>query len=941
MDFRKNMLKGLLAIIAVVAISNVAYADDNSAYTLTRVETQGENTITKYEYNNETKQYEPAYYEVTLNKTEYGHLNATNSGGVKYYEWTKDANNNYTLTENSSSTNADIKYFVDADRISGRISSNLNGANLDNDFIGNTSYNDGGAIFNYKSSTMGDITGDFVGNTSFVGSAIYNSGIISDITGNFIGNSGSSYVIFNSGTIGDITGNFIGNSGSVIECQGNNGTIANITGTFIGNVSEGGTISAYTGTIGNIDGIFIGNRGGAINVYSSGDIGNIKGTFIGNSSSNIGGAIYHSPSWNGHAENITGNFIGNTAKLGGAIYNGSTITNGIVNSSFYNNSAISSDSTTAQGGAICTYTNLSFIAKDNYTSVFQGNYTEQNGVRDDNAIWSSSYNYINFKMQNGGKFYFADNIDGNEGYGVNIQGDDIDNTTFYMLNDIRNANVAFDTTTINTVNNAVHEYNFNKFSLNNDTKFVADVDLANATMDRITAGSYGSHNGNLIVSGMNLISDALPDTPITEIFFAEAGLKDHVVNGMQELPDRYQTSFYTPIYKYNAVYENRDDGGYFLFTQGDKIITSGGGTISTGNPSDAFNPSVIATPAAAQGAATSTMSQTINYAFQNADNFMNIPYLERLAIKNANRYAISPTGTATDVGRYSPLYDPNKEYKSAWFKPYVSFESIPLKNGPKVSNISYGSLIGFDSEMKELRRGWDRVWTGYVGYNGASQTFSGVDSSQNGGLLGGTLTMYKGNFFNATTVSTGAMVGENHTMYGHENYTMLLAGIANKMGYNVEFKNGRFIVQPSVLVGYTFVNTFDYTNAAGVRIKSDPLHAIQVAPGVKFISNTKRGWQPYLGVSMVWNILDKSSVTANDVKLPEMSVKPYIQYGLGIQKRFKDNYMMFGQAMIQNGGRNGIALSFGMRWAIGKDKPIDRVQKDGDKVAVKKYIELR
>ena len=69
---------------------------------------------------------------------------------------------------------------------------------------------------------------------------------------------------------------------------------------------------------------------------------------------------------------------------------------------------------------------------------------------------------------------------------------------------------------------------------------------------------------------------------------------------------------------------------------------------------------------------------------------------------------------------------------------------------------------------------------------------------------------------------------------------------------------------------------------------------------------------------MIWNILDKSRVTANDVRLPEMSIKPYVQYGLGVQKRFKDRFMAFGQAMIQSGGRNGIALSVGFRWAIGK-----------------------
>ena len=440
---------------------------------------------------------------------------------------------------------------------------------------------------------------------------------------------------------------------------------------------------------------------------------------------------------------------------------------------------------------------------------------------------------------------------------------------------------------------------------------------------------------------MNLLSDSTKD--VTEIYFAQQGLKDNVVNGMPanrgyNLPSSAQTTFYTPIYKYNAIYDNRDDGGYFMFTKGDKILTpSGGGgtTITpTGNPSDAFNPSVLAPSVASQAGANATMNQTFNYAFQNSDNFMTIPYLERVAIKTANRYALSPTGDATDVGTFSPLFNAQNETSSAWVKPYASFENIPLKNGPKVSNITYGTLVGFDTPIKSIRHGWDRTWTGYIGYNGASQRFSGVDATQNGGLVGGTLTLYKGNFFNATTISSGAIVGDNRTMYGTDNYTMLMAGVGNKTGYNFEFKEGKIIIQPSMLLSYTFVNTFDYTNAAGVRIKNDPLHAIQIAPGVKFIVNTKNGWQPYIGVNMIWNLLDKSKVSADDVRLPEMSIKPYVQYGVGIQKRFKDRYMAFGQAMIQNGGRNGISLTAGFRWAIGKEgKPLEKVQRVNNKVS--------
>lgn len=489
--------------------------------------------------------------------------------------------------------------------------------------------------------------------------------------------------------------------------------------------------------------------------------------------------------------------------------------------------------------------------------------------------------------------------------------------------------------TLSMVNNQVGVASLNNVTLSGNTNFVADVDLANEQMDRITANNYNTQQGiNLNVVGMNLLSDATKD--VTEIYFAQPGLKNNVVNGMPanggyNLPSSAQTTFYTPIHKYNAIYDNRNDGGYFMFAKGDKILTpngNGGTTVTpSGNPSDAYNPAVLAPSVASQAGANATMNQTFNYAFQNSDNFMSIPYLDRVAIKTSNRYALSPTGEATDVGTFSPLFNAQNETSSAWVKPYASFENIPLKNGPKVSNITYGTLVGFDTPIKSIKHGWDRTWTGYIGYNGASQRFSGVDSTQNGGLVGGTLTLYKGNLFNATTVSTGAIVGDNRTMYGTDNYTMLMAGVGNKTGYNFEFKEGKIIIQPSMLLSYTFVNTFDYTNAAGVKIKNDPLHAIQIAPGVKFIANTKNGWQPYIGVNMIWNLLDKSKVSANDVRLPEMSIKPYVQYGIGVQKRFKDRYMAFGQAMIQNGGRNGISLTAGFRWAIGKEgKPLEKVQ---------------
>ncbi len=140
-----------------------------------------------------------------------------------------------------------------------------------------------------------------------------------------------------------------------------------------------------------------------------------------------------------------------------------------------------------------------------------------------------------------------------------------------------------------------------------------------------------------------------------------------------------------------------------------------------------------------------------------------------------------------------------------------------------------------------------------------------------------------------------------------------------KAGYNFEFLNGKFIVQPSLTTAYTFANTFDYTTSSGLNITSDPLNAIQISPGIKFIGNLKNGWQPYVGVNMVFNAMDSARFYANNVELPQLTVAPYVEYGVGVQRKWGDRFTGFGQAMARGGGRNGIALQLGFRWAIGKE----------------------
>ena len=577
-----------------------------------------------------------------------------------------------------------------------------------------------------------------------------------------------------------------------------------------------------------------------------------------------------------------------------------------VNTSFINNKAES------KGGAIYANTDVT-IKADNGTSLFKGNTAngESNAIYLDNADKT-----INLVAVNKGVIQFDDKIDGAAGYQVKISGDNAKSSVL-LNNNVDNASVTSEKVYLNLGKNNVFEnsdFTINSGTLgfingvaeqqimksaniNGSIDLALDVDLQNEKMDTLPENVIVSDTSKIGVNNLNLLNDAKED--LTNIQFATSDYKSQVsYTGANPVA-------YSPIYKYEVAYN--PDEGFFTFTRG-------GGS---GNPSDNFNPSVLAPSVIQQAGAYTTQLQTFNYAFQHSDTFMNIPYLERTAMRHSGRYALSPTGDATDVGTFSPLLT-KEDTSGFWVKPYASFENIPLNNGPKVSNINYGTLVGYDSSLTPIAKGWERVLTGYIGYNGASQRYSGVDAYQNGGILGGTATLYKGNFFNATTLSVGATAGDASTMYGNENYAMLLAGIGNKTGYNFEFKDGRIILQPNFLISYTFVNTFDYTNGAGVRIKSDPLNAIQLAPGLKLIGNTKNGWQPYLSVAMIWNLLDDSKVTANDVRLPEMSIDPYVQYGAGIQKRFKDRFLAFGQAMIHNGGRNGVSLTAGLRWKVGK-----------------------
>ena len=442
---------------------------------------------------------------------------------------------------------------------------------------------------------------------------------------------------------------------------------------------------------------------------------------------------------------------------------------------------------------------------------------------------------------------------------------------------------------------------FDNLTLNGDVDLDIDIDLKNQIADKVGAGKvYG--NGSLVLDqdSLNVVSDALLNNTSVQVAYGD--LANFVAL------DQGVTTVMGPIQKYNVAYNN----GHLLFAR------QGGTTPDIGS----VNPAVMASSVATQLGGYLTQLQTLNSGFYHMDRYTKYPYMMRLTAENTNRYAIN------DIPAYRRSSLPETS-NAMWIQPYTTFEQVNLRGGLGVSNVAYGAMYGGDSNLVDIGHGFKGVLSTFVGYNGSHMSFNGVSMNQQGGALGVTGTLYKGNFFTGLTVSAGASAGDAFTQYGTDHFAMLTAGVASKTGYNWEMKDGKFIVQPSLFLGYTFANTFDYTNAAGVRIDSDPLHAITIAPGVKFIANLKNGWQPYLGVNMVWSIMDKTDVIAQDVRLPQLSTKPYVEYGVGVQKTWGERFTAFFQTMIRNGGRTGIVLTAGFRWALGKEPKYDHQKVQG------------
>ena len=448
--------------------------------------------------------------------------------------------------------------------------------NIVGDFIGSRIVNDAG--------TIDKIEGTFTNNSNSAINNRYdysssNQGLIKLILADFIANQGGGISNIYGG-ITDIIGSFIGNGGTEnyggaiyndgLNTSGDNlkmtSYIGNITGTFLNNHVQ--------------------YKGGAI--YNTGKIDSITNSHFQNNyaesyyENTYGGAIYNNINWSWKCPKITNvgigkiqntSFIGNYAKSqsgkaqGGAIWsnrdlnivadNGESLFSGnyVQNGDKKDPQAIFvTNSTTIEGGyyngendryyyqAVPIKTAVTLNSINNGKIIFNDKITGETTKTIINKYYRE---YYSNKIH-----YFDDDFNETDTLTevsvtpeLKITGDS--SSIVQLNNNIENLDISLSGTnlhlgardnvldgnnldlqsgTLSMVNNQVGVASLNNVTLSGNTNFVADVDLANEQMDRITANTYGTHNGNLNIVGMNLLSDSTKD--VTEIYFAEQGLKD-------------------------------------------------------------------------------------------------------------------------------------------------------------------------------------------------------------------------------------------------------------------------------------------------------------------------------------------------------------------------------------------------------------------------------
>lgn len=285
---------------------------------------------------------------------------------------------------------------------------------------------------------------------------------------------------------------------------------------------------------------------------------------------------------------------------------------------------------------------------------------------------------------------------------------------------------------------------------------------------------------------------------------------------------------------------------------------------------------------------------------------------------------LSDNGTMINkLASANPVYAPyqySKKDGGLWYRMYGTFETLQMSQGlSRVGNNAYGTIIGADFGLKDLRNGWKFMPTAYIGYNGAHQYFAGMGAYQNGGQAGFLGTWYKNNFVLGGLVY-GGVYQNSMDIAGHTDNTFnYFAGASAKGAYNWRLHRD-WVLQPNLMLAYNFFGQQNWHSDFGqMGMMSGTLNGINLAPGLNLIWE-KETFSIYATLQYMYNLNGAVDGRAGNVSLPHLYMdRGYIQYGFGFTKRFTDRFSGYFQTVFRNVGRTGVGFQLGLNIKLGKE----------------------
>ncbi len=709
--------------------------------------------------------------------------------------------------------------------------------------------------------------------TGYSGGAIYNNGgnvVINN--GTFEKNYAFDDTVFASVNYGGAISNQVGNmtiNDSVFTYNSSSGAGAVVNNDVI-NIND----SRFENNSGKSDHFALGTEGGAFTNYMNAMISN--SSFINNTAyvgtlEAYGGAIFNS--FTGNLTIMDTLFDGNSSEnFGGAIYNDDGGILIIKNSVFSNNDA------TDLGGAIYNKSDLSIYA-DNGNTIFLNNTANS----ESNAIYNEGDIDL---LANNGQIIFNDKITGTDTSSITI-GNSSNSGAVVINNDmsgylgevtLQNGTLQFGTNgtmfggglivdsvlggqpTIGLQNGNLDNFDVSDITLNSDAYLAIDVNLATGMADNLSNLGAAGGTGNFIISDINLLDISTAD-PIT------VQLTDVPSNRLQLSSNLRTVS--DGLFDYALNGNNLSTDGTLMFLATDTLSANNLGALAARN------------------------SHTVLLA-EVSKQVLTVNHNDMYQIGLPNELGFIKTGPSVWVDVYGYDADIKHDNLTVQSKNYMGIAGMDIQ-GPRIGKLN-------------------TLFSAYGGYIGSEQNYDETRIIQNGWVagLGGRIDYRQ--FFSHLTSNFITSYANGSNTYGDEDFKIYSTSVASKNGFNFEFYNDMFLLQPNVMVGYHFIHTKEYVNSVGTTISSDNSHALSITPEMKFGLNLGMGYKPYVAASYHWTHHSDTNSYAADNLLPELVIEDFTEFKLGLNKSAILGLNWFIEGMASVGNKQGFGGQMGLQW---------------------------